>query len=120
MTLTLGDKTFRATLFVLGGSYVVLVAMLLGADLFFCSAEHVVGLFDLPEIRFAIWLTLKSCTLAALLSLLVGIPLGYVLSRYRFALRWLVDALVEVPVVLPPLVVGLSLLILFNHNVFRC
>ena len=37
------------------------------------------------------------------------------LLRQRFPLRWLVDALVEIPVVLPPLVVGLSLLILFNH-----
>jgi molybdate transport system permease protein len=45
---------------------------------------------------------------------LVGIPLGYLLARWRFPFRWLVDALVEIPVVLPPLVVGLSLLILFH------
>jgi molybdate transport system permease protein len=67
-----------------------------------------------PEIQAAIWLTLKSCTIAAILSLWVGVPLGYLLSRYRFPGRWLVDTIVDIPIVLPPLVVGLSLLILFH------
>ena len=102
----------------LGGSYVLLVVLLLGADLAYASGSQFLGLFGKPEILFAIQLTLFSCTLAALLSLLVGVPLGYVLSRHRFPLRWLVDALVEIPVVLPPLVVGLSLLILFHLPIF--
>ena len=45
---------------------------------------------------------------------MVAIPLGYLLSRFRFPLASVVDTIVEVPVVLPPLVLGLSLLILFN------
>ena len=112
------DKAFRLMLCTLGGSYVLLVVLLLGADLAYASGSQFLGLFGKPEILFAIQLTLFSCTLAALLSLLVGVPLGYVLSRHRFPLRWLVDALVEIPVVLPPLVVGLSLLILFHLPIF--
>ncbi len=108
------DKAFRTLLAALGGSYVLLVLMLLAADVAYASGSRFLELFARPEIRFAIQLTLLSCTAAALLSLLVGVPLGYVLSRHRFPLRWLVDALVEIPVVLPPLVVGLSLLILFH------
>ena len=113
--LSAGDKAFRGSLIILGGSYVLLVLALLVADIAYCSAEHLKGLFFKREIQFAAWLTLKTCTLAAILSILVGIPLGYILSRMRFPLRWLVDALVDIPVVLPPLVVGLSLLILFNQ-----
>ena len=112
------DRVFQGSLVVLGGSYVALVVALLAADVAFCSMQTLTGLFAKPEIRFAIRLTLETCTLAALMSVLVGVPLGYILSRKRFPLRWLVDALVDIPVVLPPLVVGISLLILFNQPVF--
>jgi molybdate transport system permease protein len=44
----------------------------------------------------------------------VAVPLGYLLSRTHFPGRDLVDLIVEIPIVLPPLVVGLSLLILFQ------
>ena len=113
--LSTSDKAFRTVLWALGGSYVVLVVLLLAADVVYVPGSAFATLFAKPDIVHAIQLTLFSCTLAGLISLVVAVPLGYVLSRYRFPLRWLVDALVEIPVVLPPLVVGLSLLILFNH-----
>ncbi len=94
--------------------FVLLILSLLIADLMFVTIEDFRQELFKPEIRFAISLTLQSCTLAALLSLLVAIPLGYLLSRFRFPLASVVDTIVEVPVVLPPLVLGLSLLILFN------
>ena len=108
------DNVFRSTLFVLGGSYVLLVVLLLVADLAYSSWGQLADLLGKAEIVHAIWLTLGTCTAAAVLSMLVAVPLGFVLARYRFRLKWLVDALVEIPVVLPPLVVGLSLLILFH------
>ena len=43
-----------------------------------------------------------------------AVPLGYVLSRFAFPGRSLIAVLMDVPIVLPPLVVGLSLLILFQ------
>jgi molybdate transport system permease protein len=43
--------------------------------------------------------------------------LGYLLSRYRFRGRWIVDTLIDIPIVLPPLVLGLSLLILFHLKI---
>jgi ABC-type sulfate transport system permease component len=68
-----------------------------------------------PEIRYSIKLSLISCTITAFISLWVAIPIGYLLSRYRFPGRNLIDATVDIPIVLPPLVVGLSLLILFQY-----
>jgi len=55
-----------------------------------------------------------SCTVAAVLSLLVAIPAGYLLARIQFPGRRLLDALLDIPIVLPPLVIGISLLILFQ------
>jgi len=66
------------------------------------------------EIQYSIKLSLISCTITAIMSLWFAVPIGYVLSRYRFFGRNLIDAILDVPIVLPPLVVGLSLLILFK------
>jgi molybdate transport system permease protein len=109
---------------VIGGTYVLLIVLLLIAD----AAYMVQGagwreiLFDnpivhalsKPEIRYSITLSLISCTLAAVLALFVAVPIGWLLSRFRFKGRTLIDAVLDIPIVLPPLVVGLSLLILFQ------
>jgi molybdate transport system permease protein len=98
----------------LGGSYVVLIAALLAADLAFTSPSHFAAALGKPEIQYAIQLTLVSCSISALLSVWVATPLGYLLSRHSFRGRWLIDTAIDIPVVLPPLVIGLSLLILFH------
>lgn len=67
-----------------------------------------------PEIQYSIRLTLISCTITAILSLWVAIPIGYLMSRHEFVGRSFIDAVLDIPIVLPPLVVGLSLLILFQ------
>ena len=53
--------------------------------------------------------------MTAVLSLIIAVPIGYLLSRHRFVGRNLIDAILDIPIVLPPLVVGLSLLILFQY-----
>ena len=60
-----------------------------------------------------------SARLSAFLLLLIWVatPLGYLLARYRFPGRMLIDTIVDIPIVLPPLVLGLSLLILFHLSI---
>lgn len=108
------DWPFLITLSVLGGSYVLLIAALIAADLIYTAPRHFTAALSKPEIQYAIWLTLLSCTISALLSVWVATPLGYLLSRFTFRGRWLIDTIIDIPVVLPPLVIGLSLLILFH------
>ena len=62
----------------------------------------------------AIWLSLKVATVAALASLPLGIATGWLLARTRFPGKALVDALVHLPLVLPPVVVGYLLLVGFG------
>ncbi len=102
---------------VMGGvsaTFVLLIVLLLAADVMFTTPSDFWNALNKPEIRASVRLTLLSCTVSAILSLWVATPLGYLLSRYRFPGRWLVDTLVDIPIVLPPLVLGLSLLILFH------
>jgi molybdate transport system permease protein len=108
------DVPFFTVMGSIGGCYLLLIVALLAADLAFTSPQDFVEALSKPEIQYAIRLTLVSCTISALLSIWVATPLGYLLSRFTFRGRWLIDTILDVPVVLPPLVIGLSLLILFH------
>ena len=59
----------------------------------------------------ALWITLKLAAIATLILLLVGTPLAWWLSRTRSRLRAAFEALVALPLVLPPTVLGFYLLI---------
>ena len=59
-----------------------------------------------PGLRHVAWFTVWQAALSTLLTLLIGLPGAFVLSRYRFRGRALVRALVTVPFVLPTVVVG--------------
>lgn len=108
------DVPFYVALALLGGTYLVLLAAMLVADLGYTSPGHLLRALRSPEIQYAIRLSLLSCSLTTLLSLWVAVPIGYLMARVRFPGQSLVDALLDVPIVLPPLVIGLSLLILFQ------
>jgi molybdate transport system permease protein len=113
------DTPFLVALGILGGVYVVLIAAMLLAQASFTSPDDLLAALSSEEIQFAIKLSLYSCTLTTILSLWVGTALGYLMSRYRFFGKTLVDALIDIPIVLPPLVVGLALLILFQTAPLR-
>jgi molybdate transport system permease protein len=108
------DVPFYLTMGGLGGSYVLLIVLLVAADAFYTTPGELLRAVNKPEIQFAVALTLKTCTVAALMSLWVAVPLAYLLSRFDFRGRSMVDTIVDIPIVLPPLVLGLSLLILFH------
>lgn len=110
------DVPFFIGLGLLGGFYVFIVVAMVLADLGYTSAGHVGDALRDPKIRYSIKLSLISCTITTVISLWVAVPLGYVLSRYRFWGRTILDTILDIPIVLPPLVLGLSLLILFQTS----
>lgn len=69
-----------------------------------------------PEDFSAIWLTIKLASTVTLLLLLLGTPIAYWLARSRSWLTGPVNALVALPLVLPPTVLGFYLLIAMGPN----
>lgn len=132
------DVPFYVIMGVIGATYIVFLVGLLGADVYYLyrsqtekevrnlasgTAESwmlarpvlpILRALHEPEIRYSIKLTMISCLFTAVLSLCVAVPIGYLLSRCDFFGKSFVDAVLDIPIVLPPLVVGLSLLILFQ------
>lgn len=136
--VAMSNTAFFVCLGVIGGAYLFLIVAMLVADAWYMAeksvraavaAEQPLKAFFLDnpiaealadrKIRYSIWLSLISCTLSAVFSLIVAVPIGYLLSRHEFRGKRLLDAVLDIPIVLPPLVVGLSLLILFQFPPFR-
>lgn len=69
-----------------------------------------------PEVRQALRLSLVSASLATLVSLVLGVPLAWVLARSRIRGRSVLRALVTVPLVLPPVVGGVALFLVLGRQ----
>ncbi|BBC97291.1 molybdate ABC transporter permease subunit [Streptomyces griseofuscus] len=68
------------------------------------------------EVWQALQLSLVSATVATAVSLVLGVPLAWLLARTEFPGRGLVRALVTLPLVLPPVVGGVALLLALGRN----
>lgn len=69
-----------------------------------------------PVFLEAFRLTLQVALISSLILLFVGLPLGWVLARKRFPGRRFIEALVLLPLTLPPTVLGFYLLLLLGQN----
>ena len=69
-----------------------------------------------PTVLDALWLSLQTSTQATVLCLVLGVPVAWLLARVDFPGRRLVRALVTVPLVLPPVVGGVALLLVFGRR----
>jgi molybdate transport system permease protein len=66
--------------------------------------------------RKALWLSVWTSTVTLTLAVLFGTPVAYLLSRVRFPGKTLVDAAIDLPIVLPPTVAGVALLTAFGRR----
>jgi len=69
-----------------------------------------------PEDLAAVWLTLKLASVTTLLLLIIGTPIAWWLARTHSAFKGAVGALVALPIVLPPTVIGFYLLVAMGPN----
>lgn len=102
---------------VVTGLYLVFLLAMLLATATYSTPDHLIRALGSREIRYSTILSLITCTMTALVSLLVAVPVGYLLSRGRFRGKAILDAALDIPIVLPPMVVGLCLLIFFQTPV---
>ena len=74
------------------------------------------GAWNVPTITAALRLSLFTSIISIVIVILVGTPIAYVLARYQFWGAFLLDILVDLPMVLPPAVAGVALLVAFGRN----
>ena len=64
----------------------------------------------------ALYLSLYTSAISMFIIVIVGTPVGYVLAHNRNGIFRIVDILIELPIVLPPVVAGIALLMAFGNN----
>lgn len=69
-----------------------------------------------PAVREALWLSVQSSTAATVLSVLLGVPLAWLIARADVPGAGLLRAVVTLPLVLPPVVGGVALLMLLGRR----
>src|SRR5689334_3334749 len=110
-------KRGSAPLALLAGLFVVFlglpIATLIGRAALNGSLGDVAGTQALLT---ALALSLATTAASLLVTVAVGLPLAFVLARRRFRGRWLIEAIVDLPIVLPPSVAGLALLLVLGRR----
>lgn len=67
-----------------------------------------------PEAVSSIALTIYTSGLTAVVAVVLGVPLGYILGKYQFQGRSLIDSIIEIPLMIPHTVAGIALITIFG------
>ncbi len=112
----LGSRLFAAAMLSFVALFVIGWVALFAADVGYTDWPSVKEVLLAREIQAALWLSLWTTSLTTIIGLVFAVPMGYALSRYRFPGHVVVDSIVDLPILLPPLIVGLSLLVFFQTD----
>lgn len=95
---------------------------------FFLIITFVIGLFAYSPISdiihsfvkretlFSLMLSLETSIIATVLAIIFAIPTTFYLVKNNFRGKYLIESLIDIPIILPPLIIGLGLLILFGNR----
>ncbi len=107
------DLAFRGLSWATSGSLVLLLVLPLVALFAFGPAGGILQAASDAAVQTSLGFTLLASGLALLISVVLGVPLGYVLARRTFPGKSILESFVTLPIVLPHLIAGLALLLLF-------
>ncbi len=94
--------------------YVLFIVVIIGSVVVYTSPKTLLqGVFS-SETLFSIKLSLWTSVLTTILAILMSIPAGYILSRYNFKGKAIIDVILDLPITLPPLIIGMCLLVFFS------
>lgn len=112
-------NTFRPLAWIggmLGGCLVALLVLPLVALVAMTSPSQIFTAASHPMFAPALWLSLKTTSISLLVIGVLGTPLAWWLATSRRRLARVVSLLVELPVVVPPAVIGVALLMTFGRQ----
>ncbi len=83
------------------------------------NSSAIFALFKNKEFVYSVFFSLKTSLIATFLSFVIGVPSGFFLARSRGVFSGLLDAVFDIPMIIPPLVVGVFLLTFFNVPIIK-
>jgi sulfate transport system permease protein len=114
------DRAPRITLRVAALAYLAVLLVVPVGLVFYRTFEHGVGhvidSITTPAAISAFWLTIEVAAIAVPLNAIFGIATALALARGRFPGKRLLDALVDLPFAVSPVVIGISLVLLYGRD----
>ena len=99
-----------------GGLLVLFVVLPLITTLLSTTPAAFIKSFSDPEVLKSIGLTFGAAAIATGLALGTGVPLAYLLARHNFIGKRLLEAIINLPVVIPHTAAGIALLLVFGRR----
>jgi sulfate/thiosulfate transport system permease protein len=100
--------------------YLALLLLFPVALIFYRTFEHGLGaVYDsvtTPAAISAFWLTVEVAFIAVALNTVFGVICALTLARGRFRGKWLLDAVIDLPFAVSPIVIGLSLVLVYGRE----
>jgi sulfate transport system permease protein len=100
--------------------YLALLLLFPVALIFYRTFEHGLGaVYDsitTPAAISAFWLTVEVALIAVVLNTVFGVIAALTLARGRFRGKWLLDALIDLPFAVSPIVIGLALVLVYGRE----
>lgn len=74
--------------------------------------------FKDKQVQSSILLTLYAGILSTLFGLIFGVPLAYLLARFDFRGKAIIESIIDIPIIIPHTAAGIALLTVFGQNFF--
>jgi sulfate/thiosulfate transport system permease protein len=112
------SRPWRITMRVFALGWLLLLLLAPVAIIFYRTFEHgiteVIDSITTPAAISAFWLTIEVAAIAVVLNTIFGIICALALARGRFRGKGVLDAIIDLPFAISPVVVGLSLILVYG------
>jgi len=109
-----GERIFKAATLATLIFFVLFFACIVGSIIVYTSPDAFISILLSNEILFAVKLSLITATITAAISIIIGIPAAYAISKTEFRGKNVVDTILDLPIVVSPIALGAALLVFFN------
>jgi sulfate/thiosulfate transport system permease protein len=120
MSAPVGRRRWRLPLRFAVLLYLALLVLIPVGTVFFRAFQHGLGAawdaISAPDAVHALWLTLLVALIAVPLNTIFGVSVSLILARHRFPGAWLLDAMVDIPLAISPVVIGLALILVYGKT----
>lgn len=107
---------FNLVFSMLGGAIFLFIALPLISILLQSTPKNLLMAFTDLEVMHSIGLSFLSAAIATCLGLCGGVPLAYLLARKSFPGRGIIEAIINLPLVVPHTAAGIALLLVFGRR----
>ncbi|MGC8992848.1 MAG: ABC transporter permease [Thermoplasmata archaeon] len=107
------SKSFRLTIWIISIIFILFILLPIIRILSLISPSSIFTQLLTPQNINSVEITLYAATISTIIIIFFGFPLAYLLSRFSFPGKKILDAIVEIPIMIPHSVVGIGLLFVF-------